>query len=374
MKRVMHKMGLLRVTSIVNNLSHGGEIYDGVEMRWFVVYRDSPSVANNQVIMNHTKNLDNSHYVCENNLYELFTEKEANALKKYLLRVHKQECEIKETDLLLEVYTLGYGNRVLGNREGYYRLDNEDNYDLPFVVWGYYDVSYGRDDSWLTYEMRLMERALNKSGIPITDKGKLKALIENLKDEGMIVERDIRKKERIKEAKYLMGASIKSLMDSEGKYKRIAFSIMSVILILLFGLLVFNNRSKSTKIVSNAKPESVYSKSSKEVYGKVTPEEKVSAKETAQENTGKTPEIQTTETEGEKETIQQISFQKKYLIVISKGANIREGPGMRFPIRLAVKKGEVIERLDDKQQYWIKIKTQGGVVGWVSKSLLEEID
>lgn len=372
MKRVMHKMGLLRVTSIVNNLSHGGEIYDGVEMRWFVVYRDSPSVANNQVIMNHTKNLDNSHYVCENNLYELFTEKEANALKKYLLRVHKQECEIKETDLLLEVYTLGYGNRVLGNREGYYRLDNEDNYDLPFVVWGYYDVSYGRDDSWLTYEMRLMERALNKSGIPITDKGKLKALIENLKDEGMIVERDIRKKERIKEAKYLMGASIKSLMDSEGKYKRIAFSIMSVI--LLFGLLVFNNRSKSTKIVSNAKPESVYSKSSKEVYGKVTPEEKVSAKETAQENTGKTPEIQTTETEGEKETIQQISFQKKYLIVISKGANIREGPGMRFLIRLAVKKGEVIERLDDKKQYWIKIKTQGGVVGWVSKSLLEEID
>ncbi|GEM_PF-1213401 len=367
-------MGLFRVTSIINNLSHGGETYDGVEMRWFVVYRDSPGVDYDQVITNYAKNLDNSHYISENNLYELFTEKEANALKKYLLRVHKQECDIKEADLPLEVYTLGYGNRVLGNREGYYRLDNEDSYDLPFIVWGYYDViSYGRDDSRLTYETRLMERALNKAGISITDKGKLKALIENLKDEGLIVERDIKEKKRIKGSSHSIEASIKSFMDSEGKYKRIAF-IISVILISLFGLLVFNNRSRSTKIVSHVKPEPVYSKSSKEVYGEATQEGKVSAKETAQENTGKAPEIQTTETKGGNETIQPISFQKRYLVVISKGANIREGPGTSFPIRSSVKKGEVIEELDGKQQYWIKIKTQSGAIGWVSKSLLEEID
>src|SRR6266849_7508771 len=159
----MHKMGLFRVTSIVNNLSHEGEIYDGIEMKWFVVYRDSSNVSYDQVIINYTKNLDDSYRISENNLYELFTEKEANALKKYLLRAHKQECGIKEADLLLEVYTLGYGNKALENREGYYRLDNEDGYDLPFVVWGYYDVSYGKDVSGLTHEMRLIERVLNKS-------------------------------------------------------------------------------------------------------------------------------------------------------------------------------------------------------------------
>lgn len=35
-------------------------------------------------------NLNNSGYAFENNLYELFTEEEASALKEYLLNVHEK--------------------------------------------------------------------------------------------------------------------------------------------------------------------------------------------------------------------------------------------------------------------------------------------
>jgi uncharacterized protein YgiM (DUF1202 family) len=140
---------------------------------------------------------------------------------------------------------------------------------------------------------------------------------------------------------------------------------------MVIGLLVFNNRGEFRKVISNLKPRTVYSKGSKEPYGEVNESGKVSAKEIAQESREKIPETQ--KTAGDKETIQQVSFQKKYVVVIE-SANIRRGPGVEFPTRSVAKKGEIIENLDDKQKYWIKIKTQDGEVGWISKNLLEEID
>jgi hypothetical protein len=244
------------------------------------------------------------------------------------------------------------------------------------------------DATHLTYEMRLMQRALDKSGISITDRDKLKALIESLKDEGLILDRAI-EKQRVQGslttpplkslphsqgAKYSMGTAIEPLMNSEERYKRITFGIISVILVMVIGLLVFNNRGEFRKVVSNLKPGAVYSKGSKELYGEVNESGKVSAKETAQKSIGKTPEAQPNKADGGgKETLQQTSFQKRYLVVISGMANIRGGPGIDFPIWSVAEKGDVIEKLDDKQEKWMKIKTRDGVVGWISKELLGKI-
>ncbi len=356
----MNKMGLFRVTSTINNLSHGGEIYKGVEISWFVVYRDGSDTTHEQIIKNYTKNLDNSQYISESNLYELFTEKEADALKRYLLRVHKQGCKIKEADLSLEVYTLGYGNKILGSREGYYRLDNEDDYDLPFIVWGYYDISHGSDISWPTYEMRLIERALNKSGIHTT-REQLRSLIENLKSEGLIIDRGT-EKERIKRTKSHLKTKY---IDPWIRNKGIILSIIiSLVLVVVFVLLFLNNRWEPIEIISKLKPEAVYSKDSKEVESGTNIGREVNKREMTQENTEKIPEIHS-----DKKDV--VSPKKRYLVVIS-SANIREGPAISFPVLSMAKKGDIVERLDDKR-YWVKIKTQYGMVGWISKELLEEV-
>jgi len=136
---------LFRVTSKAYDLPHKGRIYDAVEIFWFVVYRVNSAISHEQLIKNYVQDLNNLDYVSENNLYELFTEEEAGALKEYLLKVHEKGYKIKEVDLSLEVYTLGYGDMILEEKEGYYKLNEEDRYNLPFVVWGYYNVSSAKD-------------------------------------------------------------------------------------------------------------------------------------------------------------------------------------------------------------------------------------
>lgn len=189
---------LFRVTSKVNNFSHQNRVYDSVEMCWFVVHRESPFVSYEQIIENYGKQLNNSNPVFENNIKELFTDEEANLLKEYLLRANKQKCEVKRADLLLEAYTLGYGDLVPDYGEGFYNLGDENGYDLPFVVWGYYDITDAEDLSWLAYGTEFVERILDRIGVSITDKEKLSAAIAELKEEGIFVERGVKMKSRVK--------------------------------------------------------------------------------------------------------------------------------------------------------------------------------
>lgn len=189
---------LFRITSKVNKFTYQKRVYDPVEICWFVVHRATPFVYFEQLIVSYGKDLYNSHHFFENNIKELFTEQEANILKEYLLRTHKQECEVKRADLLLEAYTLGYGDIVPGDGEGFYRLNEEDSYDLPFLVWGYYDLIHAEDVSWVAYGTQFVERVLDKIGVSITDKDKLNAAIEELKEEGLFVERGVKKKNSVK--------------------------------------------------------------------------------------------------------------------------------------------------------------------------------
>ena len=108
--------------------------------------------------------------------------------------------------------------------------------------------------------------------------------------------------------------------------------------------------------------------------GEATEEtKKVSEEETAQEKIEEPHETQPTRTEEEKGKIQQPPSQKKLLTVTGSGANIREGPGINYPVLSVVKEGEVFERLDEEYGKWIKIKTQDGTEGWISKKVVREI-
>jgi len=189
---------LFRVHSLANNFSYHKKVYDSVEISWFVVHRKTPFVSYVELIKNYGRELNRSHYIFENNIKELFTEEEANALKEYLLTKHRQECVIKSADLILEAYTLGYGDIVPDYGEGFYKLNEEDGYDLPFVAWGFYDTSLAKDVSWLANGTEFVERVLDKMGVSINDKYKLKEAIEELKEEGLLVEKGVKKTNRFK--------------------------------------------------------------------------------------------------------------------------------------------------------------------------------
>lgn len=189
---------LFRVRSKINHFPHKERIYDSVELCWFVVYREAPAFSYEQLIEEYGNQLDSSSYISENNLNELFTEREAGILKEYILRVHKQGCVVKEANLLLEYYSFGYEDIVLGYEEGLYKLDEEEYYNLPFVVLGYYDAGCAQDVSWLRHGMEFIEKATDKLGAATIDKDKSKSVVKDLKDESLLVDRDVKEQEKTK--------------------------------------------------------------------------------------------------------------------------------------------------------------------------------
>lgn len=177
---------LFRVRSKINHFPHEERIYDSVELCWFVVYRECPAFSYERLVEEYGEKSDGSSFISENNLNELFTEEEAKILKEYILRVHKQGCVVKEANLPLEYYSFGYEDIVLGYEEGLYKLNEEDGYDLPFIVWGYYDAGCAQDVS------RLKHRAA------ATDKDESKSAVKDLKEEGLPVAEGVKEQEKTK--------------------------------------------------------------------------------------------------------------------------------------------------------------------------------
>lgn len=72
---------------------------------------------------------------------ELFTEREAMALKQYL-----DQCgsfgatEIKKADLPYPYNVAGWGAHPVGGGIDFYELNQHDGYSLPFIARGYYDI------------------------------------------------------------------------------------------------------------------------------------------------------------------------------------------------------------------------------------------
>lgn len=57
--------------------------------------------------------------------------------------------------------------------------------------------------------------------------------------------------------------------------------------------------------------------------------------------------------------------------VTAEQANIREGPGARYPVLGQLKREESVEVLDERGE-WSNVRAQGGLEGWVSRGLLTE--
>ena len=63
------------------------------------------------------------------------------------------------------------------------------------------------------------------------------------------------------------------------------------------------------------------------------------------------------------------SSRKPHHIVKAKVANIRSGPGTRYRVSGKAVYGEVLTTLE-KRRGWVRIRQEGGLVGWISSGLL----
>ena len=120
-----------------------------VTLHWFRKDRPQPIGSYEQLIQSYKQLTDpDQRRRAERMVDELFTEEEFFALRDYL-RIH-QGADLRTGVLVPPVSGVKYesegkpgllrpfSQRVDGEGGGFYRLDEEPTYTLPFAVWGYY--------------------------------------------------------------------------------------------------------------------------------------------------------------------------------------------------------------------------------------------
>jgi len=134
---------LYGVYSEVNDFDSWGARWKSVTINWFVVDRKIPPVPYETSIKSYRPNSKDpgKYRYPEGFIDECFTYQETNALTEYLKR-YPGECKISEVELPIEPNLAGNGALAIGGLEGFYMLSKDENYNLPFKVWGYYDLRF----------------------------------------------------------------------------------------------------------------------------------------------------------------------------------------------------------------------------------------
>ena len=124
-----------QVTSVVKKYKNCKD----VPFSWFMIDRKKPLIPYEKGIINY---LGKNSY-SESAIDELFTNREAKRLVAYLEKEHKDDTlkiNIDEQKLPIANNLIGYGGNAVGGMDGFYMLDKEKNYNLPFKAWGYFDL------------------------------------------------------------------------------------------------------------------------------------------------------------------------------------------------------------------------------------------
>ena len=158
--------GLFHAYSVTDEFPHRGGQYDGVRITWFMERRDKLIVSPSDVISDYFSMDDHDRAYAEDYIGSLFTHDEVLQLRGYLSdQGDRGEFEsrlvkfpVQRSDGLVSV-----GAMAVGGSDDFYMLNEEDEYSLPFKVWGYYDVhgcrnSKGEIPSWESLQLLLVGR------------------------------------------------------------------------------------------------------------------------------------------------------------------------------------------------------------------------
>ena len=129
---------LYKVYSTIDDWPHRAERYNGVSVTWYVREREEPPVPYEEAIEAPDRV---SHIYLQSLLDGLFTEKELSMFRKYLAEKHGNKVSAKVVELPLTGCEMAVWDLPLDSRRNIHLLDEEECYDLPFKVGGWYDIS-----------------------------------------------------------------------------------------------------------------------------------------------------------------------------------------------------------------------------------------
>ena len=108
-----------------------------VTFHWFITDRDGkPSVPYSEAITNYQA----GNLYAEGAIEEMFTREEADLLVGYLSKYPSTQ-HVESVALPIPDNWAGYGATAVGGPTDFYMLANTEGYDLPFSVWGFFDLS-----------------------------------------------------------------------------------------------------------------------------------------------------------------------------------------------------------------------------------------
>jgi hypothetical protein len=133
---------LYRAISVVHRFPYRGSRYNCVSIYWFVDRRETPVAPYEQVIEGYANLSERDQHMAQTIADEALTAEEVELLREYLHRVHDDCIWTRSVDLPIKNVngTMPFGGVPAGGGCDFYMMPEEDGYDLPFRVWGYFDV------------------------------------------------------------------------------------------------------------------------------------------------------------------------------------------------------------------------------------------
>lgn len=158
---------LYHVHSTLPVLEIKGIKLSNVHVSWFVKGRVNPPAPYEILINDYDPSAGHVTHA-QNAVKELFTLEEADAFSAYLTRSKIDATPIiKAADLPFEMKRAGFLEFAAGEAAGFYRASEEEDYDLPFQVWGYYDAKDQYVAAWgervVDQEIDLIQKLLEQS-------------------------------------------------------------------------------------------------------------------------------------------------------------------------------------------------------------------
>lgn len=137
---------LYQVTSFIDYWSHRKALYNNVEVTWFVHDRDYDPAFDYTTLLDRPLPPGEGYSYARGLVDESFTRHEADQLAEYLRESHGEQVNIAQVDLPIATQAddgatyIPVGAISVGGCCDFYMLSEHVDYNLPFKVWGYYNI------------------------------------------------------------------------------------------------------------------------------------------------------------------------------------------------------------------------------------------
>lgn len=136
---------LYEVTSVIDEWQHRRARWNGVQVTWFVHKRATDPAFDYAALLDRPLPPGDDYSYERGLVDESFTQDEAERFTAHLKTTFGEEAEIRELPLPIATRSGGcdripIGALAVGGTDDIHMLSKHETYDLPFDVWGYYNM------------------------------------------------------------------------------------------------------------------------------------------------------------------------------------------------------------------------------------------